>query len=294
MNKFWKMIGIVGAAFMLVACGEKVEVPPGHVAKVFGSSGYKEGIKPTSKFRLDTCWAYCDKIVYLDVSDKARTERLELFMPKDKLNVVYDVRMTLVVNPQKYEELFNRIPPVSSQDGNMVIQWDTAYTTYASQIVRAEAREFLSEYSIADVASNREMINAELSKRLAKSIKEKTPFEVRYVGLADIKFPEIIVKAQENAAERREAIQQEEAQLEVAKVRAERQLQEAQLQRKIDVEKAEAEAKVNKILADSVTPEYIKYRSLEVMDKISQSENKVFIPMGMLDSIAGQTMVGRQ
>lgn len=294
MRKMWKMMGIVGAAFMMVACGEKVEVPPGSVAKIYGSQGYKEGIRPTSKFRLDPCWSYCDKIVYLQASDTPRTERIELFMPKDKLNVVFDVRMTLVVNPQKYEELFNRIPPVASPDGTMVINSDTAYNTYASQIIRSEAREFLSEYTIAEVASNREMINTELSKKLSASINSKTPFQVRYVGLADIKFPEIIVTAQEKAAERREAIQQEEAQLEVAKVRAERQLQEAQLQRKIDVEKAEAEAKVNKILADSVTPEYVKYRNLEILEKLSESENKVFIPMGMLDSVAGQTMVGRQ
>lgn len=297
MRKFsmWKMFGIIGMCLGLAACGEKVEVPPSHVGKVMGSNGYKEGTIPTSKFRLDACWAYCDKIVLLDVSDKAINERIELFMPLDKLIIVYDVRMTLAVNPNKYEELFNRIAP--SQDANSgqtIIGWMAAYTTYAQQIVRAEAREILSKYTIADIASNRESINAELSKQLIDSISKNTPFVPRFVGTADIKFPAIIVTAQENAAERREAIQQEEAQLEVSKVKLERELQEAQMRRKIDVEKADAESKVNKILADSVTQSYINYRNLQIMEKLAESQNKVFMPYGMIDSIAGQTMVGRQ
>lgn len=74
----------------------------------------------------------------------------------------------------------------------------------------------------------------------------------------------------------------------------ERELQEQQLQRKIEVEKAEAEAEVNKILADSITPSYVKYRSLQIMEKIASSENKVFVPTEMLDSMAGQVQLGRQ
>jgi multidrug efflux pump subunit AcrA (membrane-fusion protein) len=117
---------------------------------------------------------------------------------------------------------------------------------------------------------------------------------VRYVGLADVKYPEVITNAQENAAERREKIQQEEAQLEISKVALERQLQEQQLQRKIEVEKAQAEAEVNRILAESITPSYVKYRSMQIMEKIAESDNKVFVPTEMLDSVAGQVQLGRQ
>lgn len=286
---------VVALGAVLVGCGKPVEVPNAAVGKIMGTNGYQEGVIPTSKFRLPKCWTYCDKLVTLDVSDQQQSETMNLFMPKDKLNVRYDLRLTLAVKPQAYEEIFAKITPQPSDDDQLsAINIGKVYQTYAQQVIRAEAREIISKYSIAQVVSSREAINDELADVLAKSVSEKTPFTVRYVGLADVQYPEVITKAQENAAERREKIQQEEAQLEISKVALERELQEQQLQRKIEVEKAEAEAEVNKILADSITPSYVKYRSLQIMEKIASSENKVFVPTEMLDSMAGQVQLGRQ
>lgn len=291
--KFRNALAVSVLALSLAACGARVEVPPAHVAKVMTKDGYKPDTIGTSKFRLEWCWAYCDKLVLLDASDQAVSEKMELFMPQDKLNMSFDLRLTMIINPQKYEELFARIPPVD-QDGVDYISWAKAYQTYAQQIVRAEAREFLSQFTIAEIASSRESVNSQLSERLTKSINSKTPFQVRYVGLADIQYPKIIVEAQENAAQRREQIQQEEAQLEISKVALERQLQEQRLQRSIDVEKAQAEAEVARIQAKSLTPEYIRYRELQILEKMADSDNKIFVPSSMLDSVAGQVQVGRQ
>lgn len=292
MSRF-AMVATLGA--VLVGCGKPVEVPTAHVGKIMGTSGYQEGVITTSKFRLPKCWTYCDKLVVLDVSDQQQSENMNLFMPKDKLNVQYDLRMTMAVKPGAYEDIFAKISPQLTDDDQLaIINIGKVYQTYAQQIIRAEAREILSKYSIAQVVSSREAINDELADTLAKSVSEKTPFTVRYVGLADVKYPEVITNAQENAAERREKIQQEEAQLEISKVALERQLQEQQLQRKIEVEKAQAEAEVNRILAESITPSYVKYRSMQIMEKIAESDNKVFVPTEMLDSVAGQVQLGRQ
>lgn len=285
------VIGIVGAVAMPLLFGQKVEVPSASVGKVMGKNGYREGTIPTSKFRLDPCLAYCDKLVTLDVSDVAITEKMKLFMPQDKLNMHFDVRLTLAVNPKKYEEIFRLIPPEQTENGDK-IPLSRVYQTYAQQIVRAEAREFLSEYTIAEIASSRESINTELSVRLSESIQNQTPFMVRYAGLADVQYPEIIVTAQENAAERREQIQQEEAQLEISKVTLERQLQEQRMQRAIDVERAEAEAQVNKILADSITPEYIKYRELTALENLSRNTSTKWVPTEMLSGLSGDVAAG--
>lgn len=291
--KLLKFTAIAAAALALTACGEKVEIPAASIGKVMTANGYKEGTIATSKFRLEPCWVYCDKLVILDVSDQTVIEKMVLLMPQDKLNMTFDLRLTLMVKPEAYDELFNRIPP--SENGDVdAIPLKRAYETYAQQIIRAESRELLSKYTIAEIASSREAINAELSAALSKSIAKKTPFMVRYAGLGDLQYPEIIVKAQENAAERRESIQKEEAQLEISKVQLARQLQEQELQRKVDVEKARAEAEVAAIQSKALTPEYLAYRQIQVMEKLAESENKVFIPSKMLDSIAGQAMLGRQ
>jgi len=289
--KFRNALVVSALAVSLAACGSKVEVPAAHVAKIMTKDGYKADTIGTSKFRLDWCWAYCDKLVLLDASDQAVSEKMELFMPEDKLNMTFDLRLTMIINPNKYEELFARIPPVD-QNGVDVISWNKAYVTYAQQIVRAEAREFLSDFTIAEIASSRETINAQLSQRLTKSINEKTPFQVRYVGLADIQYPKIIVEAQENAAERREQINQEYANLELSKVRLERELQEQTMNQKITFERARAEAAVNKIIAESVSPEYVKYRTLDILSNMANSDNKVFVPYEMVNSLAGQIQIG--
>jgi len=291
MNKFKLLVVAVVMMFVLSACGQKVEVPPAHVGKIMTKEGYKEGTTPTSKFRLAWCWSYCDKIVLLSVADMAVNEQMVLHIPKDRLNMTFDVRMTLSVKPSQYDELFSKVPPVEAPNGDRV-PLERAYQIYAQQVIRAEAREYLSQFTIAEISSSRETINAELSDRLMNAVSSRTPFTVGYAGLADVQYPAIIITAQENAAERREMIQQEEAQLEISKAQLERQLQEQRLQRTIDVEKAQAEAEVNLILAKSITPEYIKYRSLNALELIAASDNKVFVPTEMLNSMAGQVMLG--
>ena len=132
---------LIAAAVVLAGCGQKVEVPPAHVGKVMTKNGYQEGTIGTSKFRLDPCWAYCDKLVVLDQSDKTKAEPLAILMPEDKLNIQVSVQSTLSVNPKKVEALFNTIPPVTP-DGSEIarIDWDTIYKTYAQQIIQSETR----------------------------------------------------------------------------------------------------------------------------------------------------------
>ena len=265
MNRI-KAILVAGMmALALTACGTRVEVPPAHVGKIMTKDGYREGIVGTSKFRLDPCFAYCDKLVLLDVSDQAYTENMEIFIPEDKLKLKIAVRVNLVVDKKGANSLFDSLPPQSVDDNESVsrIARDTAYKTYAQQIVLTETREYLSQYSIAQIASSMEKVNADLRVRLQKSLQARTPFSVRYVGITNIEYPGIITEAQENAARRREEIQQEEAKLEVSRVSLQRQLQEAQLQREIDVEKARADAEADRVRALAITPAVITLRKLE-------------------------------
>lgn len=289
MKKLLKVVTAGLLAVSLSGCfwGEKVEVPPAHVGKIMTKNGYKQGVISTSKFRLEQCWTYCDKLVILSVADQSYTENMDLFMPKDKLNMKFDLRLTLTPNPKQYDGLFDRVPA-----SHGVIPSNTIYTTYAQQIIRSEAREILSEYSIAEVASNLQTINSILTQKLTTSIQDKTPYMVRHIGLAGVYYPEVITKAQEAAAERREQIQQEEAKLETSRVKLERQLQEQQMQRKIDVEKAQAEAQVQKILSNTVTPAYERYHQIQIMYKMAESDNKMIIPSEMLQSLSGQVLLG--
>lgn len=263
-KKAMKVVGAVLMVSVLTACGERVEVPPAHVGKIMGKDGYQENLIPTSKFRLDKCWGYCDRLVTLDIADKAYKESLNIFIPADQLNLGVTVQATLSINPKKTEELFKAISPKELTDQLSIIENQRIYQTYASQIIQKEVREYLSQHSISQIASSNEKINSELSIKLQEVIADRTPFNVRFVGITGLQYPEIITKAQEAAAERREAIQQEEAQAKVTEVKMEAQLKEARLQRAIEKEKAETEALAQRTLADSVDSRVLQLRALEI------------------------------
>jgi len=263
LTKYKNILAATAVALLLTACGQKVEVPPAHVGKIMTKDGYQETLIPTSKFRLGKCWAYCDRLVLLDVSDQAYQEALSIFIPEDKLNLDVTIRATLSINPKKTAELFNAIAPTEVSDYVSTIANEQVYRTYASQIIQAEVREYLSKLSISEIASSNEKINADLRVQLGKAIEALTPFSVRFVGITNLKYPKIITDAQESAAERREAIQKEEAQLAISKAQLERELQEARLQRAIDKEKAETEAMSQSVLAQSVDARVLQLRKLE-------------------------------
>jgi len=143
------------------------------------------------------------------------------------------------------------------------IKWATIYYTYAQSIIAAETTSFISKYSIAELSSNLEQINANLRNHLTTVIAQRTPFNARYVGISQIQYPEIITKAQEGAAQRREQIQTEEAQLEISKVKLERELQEARLTRQIEIEKSQTTAAANRVQSETITSAVLEKQRLD-------------------------------
>ncbi|XOV81088.1 MAG: SPFH domain-containing protein [Aestuariibacter sp.] len=279
---------ILAAIASLSGCsliGEKVQVPPAHLGKVLTKDGYKDGNYGPSRFRLDPCFAYCDSLVLLETSDQSIKESFKLFMPKDQLNMGFDIRMTVSIDESQVNNIYNKVP---AQNG--LIAFNRIYLTYAQPIIRDIARQVVAKYSINEVASSRERISLELQNMVGQALVE-TPLKLKRLGLADVQFPDIITRAKEQAAERREQIERERAQFEIQKIQQERQLEQAKMQRAIDREKAEATREANEILSKSVTDKYLAYRSLEVLEKMARSENKVFVPVEALGSLGLQQAV---
>lgn len=263
-KRYLSIAAVAIGAVLVSACGQKVEVPPAHVGKIMTKDGYQDNLIPTSKLRLPACVANCDRLVLLDIADKAYREELNIFIPEDQLNLGVTVQATLSINPKKTTELFNSISPKTVESYLSVIENQRIYQTYASQIIQKEVREYLSQYSISKIASSNEKINSELAVKLQDVISARTPFNVRFVGITGLAYPKIITDAQESAAERREAIQKEEANAKVTEVKLEAALKEARLQRAIEKEKAETEALAQRVLAESVDSRVLQLRALEI------------------------------
>lgn len=272
----------------LVACGEAVEVPPAHVGKILAAEGFRDETIPPSKFRLPVCWAYCDKLILVEASDGRVEEQMRLFMPVDQLNLTFDIRATIGISKdaRTVASIFDR---VSAGDDGLVTLGEV-YAIYGRQQVRSVTREVLAQYSIEQVAGQRSAINARLFKAVTEALAH-TPLSISHLALADIQYPDVIVKAKELAKEREIEIERAQAERQVALVKAEAELELAKKDRLVRLEKARTIKEENDVVAASVTSQYLEYRRLEVMEAMAASGSTVFFPADMLDSIGLQTRV---
>ncbi len=264
---------IVLAGF-LAGCGEVVEVPPAFVGKLSTESGLQEGIIQPSKFRLESFCLNCDNLILAEASDYGAMESMQIYMPKDQLNLTVDVRgiFSISADEVNIEKVFARLPaqPVGESNRVRVISMVKVYETYAKPIIREAVRALLTKYSIAEVMENRDAISAELVGEVRARL-STTPITTIRFGLADVQPPDVIVKAREKAKEREIAIQQAEANKQVSLKEAEAALEVAIKQQEVDLKEAETQVLVNTKLAEGVNDAFVTQRWLKIMTTLAEN-----------------------
>lgn len=274
------------AALTLAGCGAPVEVPPAHVGKILTKNGYAPNTIKPSKFRLEPCSAYCDRLVLLETNDSRLQERITVFMPDDKLNLEVIVQGTFSIStdPSVVDAIYDRVTADNTDDKSVaIITAKKVYSIYGQQAVRGIVRSEITKYTISEVLDQREAIGQNIHAAIAKKLKStNTPLVVSRFELADIQPPKVIVEAQQAAKEREIDIQKAEADAQVQLVQAEKDLEIAKKNRLVEREKAEAIAEQNRIAAESITPQLLAYRRLETAERIyselAKSDNVIIIP----------------
>lgn len=291
---------VMVSTLALAGCiGESVQVPPAYVGKILSKDGFQPGLVSPSQFRLPICFFYCDRLIVAESSDFQKREQFRgdhaLYMPRSELAMPFDVRgMFAVRNDEKaLQAVFDRVPasrPKGLLRGKVhgVISQEKLYQTYGVAVVRDVVRRVVSRHTIEEVASSRAAINARLIVEVNKAL-EATPLVARRFGLADVRFPKVILAQKETSARRRIAIQQEEAEKQIRLVKLQADLEAARAERQIRRERAQAVLEENKIYAESVTDRYLAYRRLEVLEKLAGSQNTKWVPFEALGTV-GQSV----
>lgn len=278
-------------AFTLSGCiwGEKVEVPPASVGMIMGKNGYQGDLIPPSRFRLPVCFLNCDKLVIIEAGDAGMVEQMTVLMPQDNLDLGVDVRFTISLSEDRAQILsvFDRVVPQRLQSGNFGTTLQSIYDVYGKAVVRNVVRSTLSEYSIAEIAANQSSVSEKLRQDVSEALK-KTPLEVKSFGLANIKFPEIITQAREAAQSRKIDVEKADADAQVKIREAQARLEVTRAEREADLLAAQTIAEQNRILAEGVTPEVLRYMELEVLKKMAENQNTIFFPVDMMGTAAGQ------
>ncbi|CAM0069251.1 lipoprotein [Vibrio phage F86] len=283
-KKIAKLMSVAALGLALVGCGTPAEIPTGYVGKIQTKDGFDANATPRgpSKFRLDWAWRYPDRLVLLDVSDQFYSMKFSTFMPKDELMLDYNIEMTMALNPAKQNFVFTKVPFRAQADQLGVIEQADVFKRYAKAKLNTIIPSIIAEYSISEVASTREALNAYVMKRLNKEL-ASTPFVLKVVGVTDVVYPKTITDAQIKSAERR---QQEDT------VNAQRKLDLLKITTREEVSKKERdielyEAETKKLVADKLMNKNVRFlEEQKTLRLMAQGNNKVFVPTAMLDEIA--------
>lgn len=278
-------------AFTLSGCiwGEKVEVPPASVGMVMGKNGYQGDLIPPSRFRLPVCFLNCDKLAIIEAGDAGMVEQMSVLMPQDNLDLGVDVRFTISLSEDRAQILsvFDRVVPQRLESGNFGTTLRSIYDVYGKAVVRNVVRSSLSEYSIAEIASNQSAVSEKLRQDVSDAL-QKTPLEVKSFGLANIAFPPVITEARVAAQSRKIDIEKADSDAQVKIREAQARLEVTRAEREADLLAAQTIAEQNRILAEGVTPQVLRYMELEVLKKMAENKNTIFFPVDMMGSSAGQ------
>lgn len=275
MLKAIKVLGVIGLSLAVMACSRET-VPPASKGKILSTSGYSADTKDVGKYWL-TWW---EDMVILDTSTQMIVENITVKM-SDNLDLPFQLhfRTRIHGDDKVINAMFNDIKHVDYQ-----VTLGQVYQVYGRNVVTNSARSVMSKYKVNEIAANFELINNEIYKE----IKERmigSPLEMSDVTLASISYPRVITEAVEKQQERELAIQTEKNQQAIEMIKKKNQLELAEADYQIRVKKAEAIKAENDITSKGLSPILLQYRNLEVMEKLAESQNKVFVPYNALGEV---------
>ena len=267
----------ITAAISLTLVGCEVStVPPASKGKILSSSGYSTDVKETGKY-----WLFGFKnMVILDTSTRMISENITVKMI-DNLDLPFQLHFRTRIHGSNdvINSMFNDIT-----HENYSVSLDRVYSVYGKNVVTNAARTVMSKYRVDEVAANFEKINNDIFNEIKKRM-VGNPLEVSDVTLARISYPPIITQAVERQQERELAIVTEKNQQAIEMLKKENELALASADYQIRIKRAEAIRDENKITSDGLNPVLLQYRNLEVLEKMAESDNKVFVPYSALGEV---------
>lgn len=271
-----KKIAAISAISLALAGCEVATVPPASKGKILSSSGYSADVKETGKY-----WLFGFKnMVILDTSTQMISENITVKMI-DNLDLPFQLHFRTRIHGSNdvINSMFNDI---THEDYRVSL--DRVYSVYGKNVVTNAARTVMSKYRVDEVAANFEKINNDIFNEIKKRM-VGNPLEVSDVTLARISYPPIITEAVERQQERELAIVTEKNQQAIEMLKKENELALASADYEIRIKRAEAIRDENKITSDGLNPVLLQYRNLEVLEKMAESENKVFVPYSALKEV---------
>ena len=226
-------LALVFAGLTLTACGERVKVNPGEVAKQIDKGGLDREILGPGAYRLDAClWGACPGLARLQVAKAAEEVTVgTVFLPKsnvDLSNVSFGIQFQIKREDKWINTAFEEIRSVTAQDSGSsrqrIITSEMIFETYIERKAPQAVIAALRQYTVEEVLSEVDKIAEFVQKKVNEDL-QGTPVRVTEFGFPNGigSPPEVVLEqkrklyAVEEQKERR--IRELEAAIEVERYR---------------------------------------------------------------------------
>jgi len=274
---------------MLSGCNE--QVPAGTVGKIMGKNGWQPEIYPPSRVWIKTAFTMTPEKLFLVQTTTQKFVQPIRVLLKDKLTLNAEIvfRGRVSTNPKILNSLFNDMPM-----NDNIITVSEVYNTYGKMIVLNTAREVISKYNVDEVNKNYARITIELYNAIKPKLKN-LPISISDVTIGNIEYPKIVTEAIEKAKQRRMAIEQEQAQVQIELTRAKGREAVAKAEYRIKMLEAKRIRDYNRMIEQGVTPNLLKLRRLEVQEKmidaIKNNKNVIYMPLDMMNNSSNMRII---
>ena len=262
------ILSIVGLLLVLsIGCG--TVVPPGKKVILMHPNGENEVFDKGSYFS----WGRT-KVYQVDQKLQSFEEDLQILCADD-INMTVELKALLsfdVSDENKLTFIREKVPSIQPEGSNVdgELSLDKFYEMAIRDIVRSSARNIMSVEETDTIRPKRQDLEKEISQLVTSRIAElKYPILISACLISNIDYPLSVIT-------QREKIKEAELKDEELAALADSKL--AEVQRSVAIEeeeakvrmiKAQAQADENRILTESLTPEFLMWRQFEVMETIS-------------------------
>src|SRR3989344_5365690 len=239
-------VGLLGLATFVRSCSM---VPAGHVKVVdfFGSVKAQE-LQPGVNFPVNPLAGR----VAMDVRTKETKEQIHV-PTKEGLMANLDVSILYHLSPDKADDVYKSV----GVNFNEVI---------IAPMLRNTVRDVVANYLSEDLYSeNRQKISSDVEAKL-RALYSKRGIELEGVLLRDVQLPQEVTNAIEQKMKSKQQAEQMKYILDKEKSEAERKRLEAT-----------GIADAQKVIAESLTPEYLQWKYITTLEGLVKSDNTTFV-----------------
>ncbi|WP_281212264.1 SPFH domain-containing protein [Shewanella insulae] len=222
--------------------------------RIFGAGGYRGTLIGPSNYGV-SLWR--NEVINIDMRPNTYTENFKI-LAKDDLNISFNFHAVIAIKS-------GTVKQVVEQYG--AENW---YVRFVRETFRTYVRDEVQRYDSVALKENRSEIAQAVSIKLKDYLKT-SPFQLNNVIVGNINYPNIVAIAVEKKLAAQQLLSEKETQKEIAQKDAE-----------IRIEEAKGIAKAQKIINETLTPNYLQHEAINAQLKMADSPNHttVYIPVG--------------